>query len=98
MIGLHKICTFKMGGGSLAIYKYKAITSEGGSLEGTYNAKNKEEVLLMLRENRYYPVNIKRTDEEKDIRNIMVLGRVKVKDIAIFCRQFYTMQIGRAHV
>ncbi|HZK02040.1 MAG TPA: type II secretion system F family protein [Anaerovoracaceae bacterium] len=75
----------------MAIYKYEVITSKGESLEGTYDAKNKEEVLSMLRENRYYPVNIKRTDEEKDIRNIKIMSKVKAKDIAIFCRQFYTM-------
>lgn len=72
-------------------YKYKAITSDGKTLEGVYSAKNKEEVLTMLRENRYYPVNIQETDEEKDIRNIQLFSRVKIKDIAIFCRQFYTM-------
>ncbi len=75
----------------LAIYKYKAITNEGKTLEGTYNAKNKEEVILMLRENKYYPVNIKETEEEKDIRNLQIFNSVKIKDIAIFCRQFYTM-------
>ncbi len=75
----------------LAIYKYKAITNEGKTFEGTYNAKNKEEVILMLRENKYYPVNIKETEEEKDIRNLQIFNSVKIKDIAIFCRQFYTM-------
>ncbi len=75
----------------MATYKYKAITSEGKSLKGTYNAKNKEEVILMLRENKYYPVNIKETEEEKDIRNLQIFSKVKVKDLAIFCRQFYTM-------
>ena len=75
----------------MAIYKYKAITSDGKSLEGTYDAKNKDEVILMLRENKYYPVNIKETGEEKNIRNIQVFSKVKTKDIAIFCRQFYTM-------
>jgi len=78
-------------GDSLAIYKYKAITSDGKSLEGIYNAKNKEEVILMLRENRHYPVNIKEAKEEKDIRNLQIFSRIKTKDIAIFCRQFYTM-------
>ncbi len=75
----------------MATYKYKAITNEGKSLEGTYSAKNREEVVLMLRENKYYPIDIKESDEEKDIRNIRVLGKVKAKDIAVFCRQFYTM-------
>ena len=45
----------------------------------------------MLRENRHYPVNIKEAKEEKDIRNLQIFSRIKTKDIAIFCRQFYTM-------
>ncbi|HZK56790.1 MAG TPA: type II secretion system F family protein [Clostridia bacterium] len=72
-------------------YKYKAITNEGNSLEGTYNAKNREEVILMLRENKYFPVNIEEAEEEKDIRDLQIFDRVKAKDIAVFCRQFYTM-------
>ena len=76
----------------MAKYRYRAITNEGKSLEGVYSAKNEEEVILMLRENRYYPINIKETEEEKDIRSLPAFGKVKAKDIAIFCRQFYTMR------
>ena len=75
----------------MTVYKYRAITGEGKPLEGTYNAKNKEEVVLMLRENKYYPVDIKEARDGKDIRDFWIFSRVKIKDIAIFCRQFYTM-------
>lgn len=75
----------------MAKYRYRAITNEGKSLEGMYSAKNEEEVILMLRENRYYPINIKETEEEKDIRSLPAFSKVKAKDIAVFCRQFYTM-------
>jgi type IV pilus assembly protein PilC len=75
----------------MATYKYEAITNEGKPLKGTYNAKDKEEVISMLRENRYYPVNIEKGEEEKDIRDLKIFSRVKIKDIAVFCRQFYTM-------
>jgi len=81
----------KIGCVDMATYKYKAITNEGKPLEGIYSAKDKEEVISMLRENRYYPVNIEKAEEEKDIRELQVFSRVKVKDIAVFCRQFYTM-------
>ncbi len=72
-------------------YKYRAITNSGRKLEGMYNAKSKEEVISMLREKKYYPVTIKETDADKDIRELHIFSKVKTKDIAIFCRQFYTM-------
>ena len=75
----------------MATYKYKAMTNTGEALEGTYNAKDREEVISMLRANKYYPVDIKETDVEKDIRDLQIFSKVKAKDIAVFCRQFYTM-------
>lgn len=72
-------------------YKYRAITNSGRKLEGIYNAKSKEEVISMLREKKYYPVTIRETDADKDIRELQIFSKVKTKDIAIFCRQFYTM-------
>lgn len=72
-------------------YKYKAISKLGEKLEGTYTAKNKNEVISMLRQNQNIPVKIEELIEKKDILSFDSLKKVKVKDIAIFCRQFYTM-------
>lgn len=90
-MGPYKTYTWKTGDGYLAKYKYRAITSDGKPIEGIYNAKSREETILMLRENKYYPVNIKEAEEKKDIRNYQIFSKIKIKDIAIFCRQLYTM-------
>lgn len=71
-------------------YKYKALNNNGEKIVGSYTANSKEEVLIMLRENRYYPIDVKLNNKGKDIE-ISLFNKVKTKDIAIFCRQFYTM-------
>ena len=72
-------------------YKYKAITNQGKALEGTHNARSEEEVVRMLRKNKYFPVHIQETENKKDIRDIQIFSKVNTKDIAVFCRQLYTM-------
>lgn len=71
-------------------YKYKALNNNGEKIVGSYTANSKEEVLLMLRENRHYPIEVLLNSKGKDIE-ISLFSKVKTKDIAIFCRQFYTM-------
>jgi len=72
-------------------YKYKAITAEGKTLEGLYEANSKDDVLVMLRQNEYYPISIIEKKSSKEIDLSVFFGKVKLKDIAIFCRQFHTM-------
>lgn len=74
----------------MPVYQYKAITLNGENIEGSYTAKTKNEVVTMLKQNQNYPVSI---DEviSKDIRDIKLSSSVKIKDISVFCRQFYTM-------
>lgn len=74
----------------MPVFKYKAMSNQGQKLDGSYTAKTKEEVIAMLKSNNYYPLSIE--EERKD--EIKISGsftKVKIKDIAIFCRQFYTM-------
>ncbi|KXG76776.1 Type II secretion system protein F [Thermotalea metallivorans] len=76
----------------MPVYKYKAVAgTTGESIEGVYTGKSKEEVIQMLRERQHYPVFVKNLDERKDIQITQLLHRVTSKDIAVFCRQFYTM-------
>ncbi|MDF2841015.1 MAG: type secretion system protein, partial [Clostridia bacterium] len=75
----------------MARYKYKAITAEGKTLEGIYEANSKDEVLVMLRQNQYYPINIAEQKLQGEIDLNSYFSKVKIKDIAIFCRQFHTM-------
>ena len=72
------------------IYKYKAITKEGESIEGFFEASEESDVLTMLKTNDYLPLSV-----EKDIgasaQISLFSSKVKKKDLAVFCRQFYTM-------
>lgn len=72
-------------------YKYKAINAAGKPVEGIHSARNKDEVIAMLRNNKYYPVSINEHVQSKDIKSISLFNKVKLKDIAIFCRQFHAM-------
>lgn len=74
----------------MPVYQYKAVSVRGENIEGTYTAKSKNEVVMMLKENQNYPVSIQES-VSKDIRDFQLLSKVKTKDIAVFCRQFYTM-------
>lgn len=70
-------------------YKYLAINEIGKKISGTYTTDNRNELIKMLRDNKYHPIEIKEVVEGKDIN--FGFKKVKTKDIAIFARQFYTM-------
>ncbi|KAB3527593.1 type II secretion system F family protein [Alkaliphilus serpentinus] len=74
-------------------FSYKATTSEGKTVEGTFVANSKGEVVTLIRESNQYPINIIEATEGKNLNmnSFTIGGRIKVKDISIFCRQFYTM-------
>lgn len=72
------------------IYKYKAISQNGERIQGFFEGKDKSDVLNMLRGNNYLPVNIEK-DMDKDAKIDLFLKKVSKKDLAVFCRQFYTM-------
>lgn len=71
-------------------FKYKVMNQNGERLEGVYTANSKEDVMSMIRTNNYYPLKIEEIIESTKIE-FDFLSKVKTKDIAIFCRQFYTM-------
>jgi Type II secretory pathway, component PulF len=71
-------------------FKYKAMSKSGEKIESVYTANTKEDVLVMMRSNNYYPLKIEEVVEGTNIDSNLFV-RVKTKDIAIFCRQFYTM-------
>jgi type IV pilus assembly protein PilC len=80
-----------VGGYGMPLFKYIALNSEGQNIQGTYNAKDRNEILYMLREKQCYPVMIKDITGGKDVKNLAVFSRVRVKDLSVFCRQFNTM-------
>lgn len=71
-------------------FKYKAMNEKGERIEGTYEAVSRDAVMDMISTNNYYPLKIEEINEGTKI-DFSTLKKVNTKDIAIFCRQFYTM-------
>jgi twitching motility protein PilT len=61
-----------------------------GILAGTITVASQSDVVQMLREKEYLPVSVEAVRGSQEI-SIGFLTKIKVKDIAIFCRQFHTM-------
>lgn len=74
----------------MANYKYKAINSDGQRIEGTQIADSEDQVREILLSNQYYPLGIEK-DNEKGKKGFSFKHKVKLRDIAVFCRQFYVM-------
>ncbi len=72
------------------IYKYKAITHDGQTIEGIYEANSKDEVVSMIKGRDFLPVDIE-IDVGAGSQIDLFKPKIKKKDLAIFCRQFYTM-------
>lgn len=84
----------------MAIFKYKAINSEGQRIEGSQSADSENQIREMLLSNQYYPLSIEK-ENSKNKKSFSFNSKVKLKDIAVFCRQFYVMldsglSIGKA--
>lgn len=71
-------------------FMYRAVTDGGLIVEGVYEANSEQEVLFMLRNNEYMPISIERKIEEKTVSSYFA-KKVTKKDVAVYCRQFYTM-------
>lgn len=74
----------------MGYFKYRAMSPNGERIDGEYESKTKEEVISMITSNGYYPLKIEESKSKKKIE-FNSLTKVTLKDIAIFCRQFYTM-------
>lgn len=72
------------------IYKYKAVSQTGETIEGFFEGEEESDVLAMIKGNNYIPISIER-DIESDAKIDLFSKKVKKKDLAVFCRQFYTM-------
>ncbi len=71
-------------------FKYKAVGDNGQIIEGIFEATGEQEVINMLRNSNRMPISIEETGDSGASHSIS-FGKVKKKDLAIFCRQFYTM-------
>lgn len=74
----------------MPVYRYKVINAQGSAQDGTETAATRSELMFRLRERKLYPVKVEEVIE-KDIKDLDVFGRIKIKQIAIFNRQFATM-------
>ncbi|HYE11790.1 MAG TPA: type II secretion system F family protein [Patescibacteria group bacterium] len=71
-------------------YKYKAVTNTGGTVTGVLSGENREEIIKNLRSKNQYPVLVEAIQKSRDL-DLGRFTRIKIKDIALFCRQLYTM-------
>lgn len=74
----------------MATFKYRAMGSNGERISAHYEAKTRHDVISMLTANGYYPLKIEEVNKGKSIE-LNLFKKVTLKDISIFCRQFYTM-------
>lgn len=71
-------------------FKYRAMNSHGEKIDGNYEADSKNEVIDFISGNGYYPLLVEEVVQSSNIE-ININKKVKLKDLSIFCRQFYTM-------
>ncbi|MZQ99618.1 MAG: type II secretion system F family protein, partial [Acidaminobacter sp.] len=74
----------------MPVYKFKALTPNGATLEGTETANTHGEMIVRLKERQYYPISVEEVIQ-KDLKDINFLNKVSIKQIAVFGRQFSTM-------
>ncbi|MCB2312651.1 type II secretion system F family protein [Clostridium tagluense] len=79
-------------------FKYKVMNQKGEKIEGTFKANSKNEVLAMIEDNNYYPIEIKEVLEREQQDLFESFSKVKTKDLYIFCRQFHTMINAGANI
>ncbi|WP_312833127.1 type II secretion system F family protein [Sedimentibacter saalensis] len=71
-------------------YKYKSISNDGRESQGLYVGDNEAGLIAMLKEKKELVISIER-DIQSEAQIEIFKKRVKKKDLALFCRQFYTM-------
>lgn len=74
-------------------FRYQAITRDGKEVEDVFTANARADVIKMLRGKGYKPISIEEAVVKKTAtESISVLGgKIKPKDLAIFCNQFSTL-------
>ena len=74
-------------------FQYKARTSEGGEIRGTYQAQSQSQVVAWLRSRGNVPLSITQMagDGESLLEKMQKISTVKLRDKAVFFRQLATM-------
>ena len=71
-------------------FKYRALKSDGSKFEGNYEAISEDEVIKMISSSGAYPLKVEEITDNLNF-NSSLFEKIKTKDLAIFCRQFYSM-------
>jgi type IV pilus assembly protein PilC len=71
-------------------FKYRAIAKNGQTVEGIFDGASEADVIAMIKANSYMPLQVER-DVGQEAQFELFKAKVKKKDLAIFCRQFFTM-------
>ena len=69
-------------------FQFKAINISGKIMEGIYEAQNKQAVIELIRQKSYYHLEVKEILERKDVKELEMFSKIKIKDISVYCRQF----------
>lgn len=73
------------------MFHFKVMTAQGVVKEGSESAASYAELLSRLRQRHYFPLDISEVVTGKEINTLPFFGRVGVKQLAVFCRQFAVM-------
>lgn len=75
------------------VYRCKEIDLKGHVIETVYRSESRDETMRMIRAKGHRPVSITIEEEKgQDISQLEIFQkRVKVNDIAMFCKQLHTM-------
>lgn len=77
----------------MPIYNYVAKNLSGQVIKGSYEAENSNAVYTFLKQKGYFPVQIslQKTANQQTSKSFSFLNKVKIKDLAVFTRQFATI-------
>lgn len=75
----------------MPIFSYKAKTASGKTINGTMEANERDIVISALRDKNYYPLSVEEAGLLKKEINFDFIQSIKIKDMAVFCRQFSTL-------
>lgn len=72
------------------VFKYKSVTETGQIVEGFLEANSESDAISMIKSKDHMPLLVEK-DIEADAKIELFAPKVKKKDLAVLCRQFYTM-------
>ncbi len=75
----------------MPVFQYTVSDATGNVRSGTSEAESEEILTRRLQEQGFRVSAVKKTAKKKSGASQVAFGRVKLKDVSIFCRQFSTM-------